>query len=89
MQHSEPLVEFELSVDVVDAIVGKEQLLEARQRLEALQLADLVELQVQNIEVDQRGKIFNARYHVIGQVELTEVDEALQGLDFMDFLLLR
>jgi hypothetical protein len=49
----------------------------------------LVELQVHNFEVDQRGKIFNARYHVIGQVELTEVDEALQGLNFMDFLLLR
>jgi len=89
MQHSEPLVELELSVNGIDAIVGKEQLLEARQRLEALQLADLVELQVHNFEVDQRGKIFNARYHVIGQVELTEVDEALQGLDFMDFLLLR
>jgi hypothetical protein len=89
MQHSEPLVELELSVDGIDAIVGKEQLLEARQRLEALQLADLVELQVHNFEVDQRGKIFNARYHVIGQVELTEVDEALQGLNFMDFLLLR
>ena len=86
MQHSEPLAAFELSRDGVDAVVRQKEFFEASECLEAFQFADLVELQVEDAQVGEAGKVFNASYHVIGQVELSQVGEAMQRVDLMDLL---
>ena len=52
MKHLQALVIFDIRADNLDAIVREEEFLQPREVLDALQLADLIELQVEDAEMD-------------------------------------